>query len=91
MTKKVWIELEFEVEFDYHPGEDQTRDYPGSPEEVEVTSIKCCDPLTSGELTITPYATGLPPLLQKRLAREVESIEEDCLKQVHESAEDPRI
>ena len=34
--------IELDIEFDYQPAERQTRDYPGSDEEIEIYEIKHC-------------------------------------------------
>lgn len=51
MKIKTYIELEVEVEYDATPEEKETRDCPGSPAEIEITSAKILQNGADLELT----------------------------------------
>lgn len=53
MTIKTHIELEVEVEFDHTKEERASRDYPGSPEEIEITGVTVLQ--NQSALTLTPH------------------------------------
>ena len=43
MKTTIWLEVEFEVDFDYQPFERATLEYPGCDEGIEINEVKPVD------------------------------------------------
>lgn len=88
MTTEVWIELKFEVEYNYIGAEPET----GTNDTLEMVNITSNDPRVQGEVTIpTSRIAGMSDKVAAEHAKLLDQIEQDCRKDLEESYEDPRI